>query len=129
MSFKKFDNDKLRYDLVPPKSLEKVVKILTLGSKKYNDNNWVKCDSLMRYYAAAQRHLNAWANNEDVDIESSETHLAHAACCLMFMMEIQDINKNADDRYKRPVNVDGITDEDIDNMYGEYIAGLKEGII
>jgi len=125
--FTKHDSDKLRYDLVPVKPLERIVEILTLGAKKYSDNNWVKCPSLMRYYAAAQRHLNAWASGEDLDVESNKTHLAHAACCLMFMMEIQDINANADDRYKRKFKThDGLTDADLNAMEKEHLDKSKK---
>ena len=39
-----------------------------------------------RYYDAAMRHLYAWFNGEPKDIETGESHLAHAICCLLFLL-------------------------------------------
>ena len=33
------------------------------------------------------RHLWAWKEGEQVDSESGKNHLAHAMCCLFFMLE------------------------------------------
>ena len=39
---RKFDGDKLRYDLIPPLALEEMVKVLTFGAQKYEPDNWQK---------------------------------------------------------------------------------------
>ena len=50
-------------------------------------NNWVNVpDAKTRYYDAAMRHLDAWHRGEVNDEESGLPHLAHAACCLLFVM-------------------------------------------
>ena len=83
---KKYDSDKLRYDLIDPKFEENLAKVLTFGAKKYGDNNWKKVTPLEdRYYAALRRHLSAWRQGELNDEESGQRHLAHAACCLYFL--------------------------------------------
>jgi hypothetical protein len=83
---KKHDKGKPRWDLLPLGLIEEVVKVLTFGSMKYNDNNWQGLDNANeRYYAAAMRHLVAWRNGEMKDSESGLSHLAHAACCLVFL--------------------------------------------
>jgi hypothetical protein len=95
-SGRKFDNDKLRYDLVPPLALEEMVKVLTFGAQKYDPDNWQKVpDSKRRYFAALQRHLWAWKQGETVDKESGIHHLAHAACCLYFLYE-HDVKYSVD---------------------------------
>lgn len=89
---KKFDQDKTRLDLVYPQFVENVGKVLTFGAKKYEPNNWQKVeDPVNRYYAAALRHLIAWREGEDKDPESGLSHLAHAACNLMFLQYFEDL--------------------------------------
>lgn len=83
----KFDQDKLRYDLVEPEFEEAVVEVLTYGAAKYAPNSWQKVpDAKNRYYAALRRHIAAWRKGEEIDQESGKSHLAHAACNLMFLM-------------------------------------------
>lgn len=83
----KFDQGKLRWDLIPMDCVEDVVKILTFGAQKYAPNNWqIVPDAKERYWAALMRHLVAYRKGELIDQESDESHLSHAACCLMFLM-------------------------------------------
>lgn len=97
-SFVKKDSGKLRYDLVPPKVVESLARVLTFGASKYAPNNWAKCEKRSRYIAALDRHLNAWKAGEDVDPETGDTHLAHALCCLAFLHEMDRVGLGEDDR-------------------------------
>ena len=84
----KFDQEKLRWDLLPMRPIQEVVGVLTYGARKYDDENWRKVDNQRsRYFAAAMRHIIAWWLGEDRDSESGYSHLAHALCCLIFLME------------------------------------------
>lgn len=84
----KYDQDKLRFDLMPPNAEEAVADVLTYGATKYAPNNWKKLDNLEeRYIAAALRHINAHRKGEPDDPESGRLHLAHAICGLMFIIE------------------------------------------
>ena len=84
---RKFDTGKLRWDLIPYGTLTQVVKVLTFGSLKYDDNNWQKVDNPRnRYYAAMMRHIDVWWHGERIDPESDIHHLAHAICCAMFLL-------------------------------------------
>lgn len=89
----KFDCDKTRMDLLMcgcAKSLEQVAKVLTFGAKKYDDDNWrLVPDAIKRYHAALHRHLNAYYQGEKTDKETGLSHLAHALCCLHFLMEFE----------------------------------------
>lgn len=83
----KDDSSKLRYSLLPNGTVNQVVQVLEFGSKKYADNNWQKVEnSRTRYYDAAMRHIDAWFNGDLKDAETGLHHLAHAICCLMFLM-------------------------------------------
>lgn len=84
----KFDQDKPRYHLMPRLAEQEVVAVLTYGAMKYDEHNWRKVSPLnARYYSAARRHMQAFLNGERCDPESGLHHLAHAACCVLFMLE------------------------------------------
>lgn len=83
----KHDSGKLDYTLVPWDGLEDVVKVLEFGAQKYSRDNWRKVENAdARYMAAAFRHLVAHQNGEVNDPESNLPHLAHAGCCILFML-------------------------------------------
>lgn len=87
----KYDKDKPRWDLLPYDTVGQVVDVLTFGAAKYADNNWKKVpDARRRYVAAAMRHFTAWIGGERKDQESNIHHLAHAICCLIFLLWLDD---------------------------------------
>lgn len=90
----KDDNGKRPWRLLPTKAVGLVVDVLGYGAylaprpdgtKGYGENNWQGIESL-RYYDAALRHLTAWKLGERLDSASGLPHLAHAACCILFML-------------------------------------------
>ena len=91
----KFDDGKLRYDLLPFSVIDELVNILTFGAAKYGDNNWQNVEGFdRRYFAAAMRHLSAYAQGEIFDKESEELHLSHALTNIMFLIWKIKENKN-----------------------------------
>ena len=95
---RKDDSEKLRYDLVPPYALEQLVKVFTMGAKKYADNNYRFGLAWSRVYAAIQRHLEGWRKGEEVDQESGVSHLAHAAWGCFALLEYSKMRTEFDDR-------------------------------
>lgn len=90
---RKYDLGKPRWVLLPFDSVEEIVKVLTFGARKYDDENWRRVpDAKRRYISALFRHLVLWLRGEDRDTETGLSHLAHAGCCLLFLMEL---TKNA----------------------------------
>ena len=83
----KHDKDKPRFDLVPAAALEEVARVLTAGAEKYSDRNWEKGMRWGRPFASAMRHLWAWWRGEDNDPETGLSHMAHAACCVLFLLQ------------------------------------------
>lgn len=78
---------KLRWELLPLREVEDIIKVLMLGAEKYDDFNWQHLDNLQeRYWAAGIRHMTAWKQGEKLDKESGENHLAHALCCMLFCL-------------------------------------------
>lgn len=94
----KHDTGKPRYDLIPPESLDAIAQGLTYGANKYGDRNWEGGLSYGRVFAACMRHLWAWWRCEAQDSESGLPHLAHAACCVMFLLAYEARGVGEDDR-------------------------------
>lgn len=94
----KKDENKIRMELLPPYSLEQIAKVFTFGAKKYDSWNYIngKGLSYSRVYGAALRHLNAWYKGELTDNETEESHLAHAGCCIMMLIELEKFKNNND---------------------------------
>lgn len=81
----KYDEGKLRYDLMSVQANEGLVRVLTFGANKYEPRNWERGIGFGRVFGAAMRHLWAWWRGEDYDPESGLHHLHHAACCIHFL--------------------------------------------
>lgn len=85
-NFKKADEGKLQWSLMPFEQLEDVVRVLMNGAKKYARDNWKKCDDINRYKDALMRHVVSYIKGEKNDPEDNLSHLAHAMCNCLFLM-------------------------------------------
>jgi hypothetical protein len=87
----KYDSDKPRFSLVPSASLRAIAQVLTYGAKKYPQaDNWKRVDNAReRYTDALLRHVYAWIDGEALDPESGLHHLAHAGCCVLFLLHFE----------------------------------------
>ncbi|WP_277268288.1 dATP/dGTP diphosphohydrolase domain-containing protein [Pantoea septica] len=91
MTGKKFDGGKPRISLVPLKQFWLVIDVLEFGARKYAEDNWKRvAGARVRYFDAAMRHISSWWNGEKADPETGLPHLAHAICCLLFLMWLDD---------------------------------------
>lgn len=102
MQGKKFDTEKVMLQLLPLDALEEVGKVLTFGAAKYGERNWESGIKYGRLFGAALRHLFSWFRGEDRDPETGLSGLAHAACCILFLLAyvIRGKGKVFDDRPK-----------------------------
>lgn len=96
----KHDQDKADMSLLSSTALLKVSQVMTFGKKKYSAHNWRGGFIWSRPLAASLRHVFAYLGGEDKDPETGISHLAHAVCCLMFVLEFEDTHKELDDRFK-----------------------------
>ena len=96
----KFDVDKLPLNLLSTEAMNQTAAVLAFGAQKYAAHNWRAGFAWSRPLAAAMRHLTAFNDGEDRDPESGLSHLAHAACCIMFLLEFEKTHPHLDDRYK-----------------------------
>lgn len=102
----KYDTEKARFDLLPWLALEAVAVVLRDGASKYSEHNWRKGIHWSRLLRAAIGHLGRVAIGENYDRETKLPHLAHAACCVLFLLEYYLVSRvtreydRLDNRYK-----------------------------
>ena len=99
MSGDKFDQAKPRMDLLDRAALEAIATVLTFGAQKYSAHNWRQGFVYSRLTAAALRHIHAFNDGEDLDPESGLPHIAHAGCCIMFLLNMVLTRPDMDDRH------------------------------
>lgn len=93
----KYDEDKPKFSLMKPDALMEMVAVLTYGAKKYSPDNWKHLENArQRYFDAANRHLWQWYGGEKKDPESGLHHLAHAMSSLMFLVQMDKEEEDAE---------------------------------
>lgn len=127
----RFNEGKLRYDLMHPVSNEGVAKILTMGSKKYAPRNWEKGMPWTSVVASLKRHLAEFEKGIDFDSESGEKHIDHIACNVHFLQAYYKIAPQFDDRPHSYLSGQRIG-LDIDDVLADWVpafckvAGIPE---
>lgn len=87
MNGDKHDNGKPRWSLLPCGTIAQILAVLEHGAQKYAVDNWMHVpDAERRYYDAAMRHIDAWLHGEKNDPDSGLPHIAHAVCCLLYIL-------------------------------------------
>lgn len=99
LSGKKFDDEKVDMDLLSPYALEKIAAVMTYGKQKYGRDNWRGGIVFSRLLAAVMRHINAYRKGETLDPETGLSHLSHASCGLMMLLEFEETRSELDDRF------------------------------
>ena len=75
-----YQDNKLRWDLLPIDIIEEIVKVYTKGAEKYKPNSWQLLENgTERYYAALIRHLVEWRKGNLIDEDTQCKHLAQVA--------------------------------------------------
>lgn len=100
--FKKFDQDKLDWSLLPIDATEAVLRVWHDGAAKYGKMNWVDNSSEVewtRYTNALDRHWNDFKRGKDLD-ESGHRELAHVAANVLMLLQYQIHRLGIDNRWK-----------------------------
>lgn len=86
----KADSGKPQLTLVPRQILFDIARVREYGAKKYGDpDNWKQVE-IQRYRDAAFRHFMAYLDDpQGNDEESGLPHLAHLACNIAFLCEME----------------------------------------
>ena len=97
---RKDDTGKIDWALLVPSVTEKILEVFMFGAGKYGRDNYKAGMDWSRVYSALMRHMTAWWDGEDLDPETSKSHLAHAGCCIMMLLYYVIFKKGKDDRFK-----------------------------
>lgn len=123
----RFNQGKLRYDLVHPKAHADMVDVLTYGATKYDSRNWENGFSWSSVIASLKRHLAAIEAGEDYDIGeggSGKLHIANLACNAHFLNAFYYDFPQGDDRPKKILKLPKIAldlDEVCFSFLGSYL--------
>lgn len=104
MSGTKYDQEKVRLDLIDAESIEGLAAVLTFGAKKYAAHNWRGGISNSRLLAAMLRHTFAIMRGEYTDPESGLPHIDHVGCCWMFLSNNLKNRPDLNDFYFQEIN-------------------------
>lgn len=96
----KYDGGKAPISLLSTEALNQIALVMDFGKRKYSAHNWRGGLAWSRVLDAALRHLLAFNAGEDLDPETKLSHLSHAGCCVMFLIEYLKTHPELDDRYK-----------------------------
>jgi hypothetical protein len=99
---KKDDTGKAPWSLFPWDAGELVVKVLQFGASNYGERNWENGLKYSRVHSALHRHIKSWwQDREDNDPQTGLPHLAHAGCCVLFLLSFHVRGRtDLDDRPK-----------------------------
>jgi len=80
----KFDEGKLRMDLIPPEAVTGLARALSHGAVVHGDRNWELGMDWSRPFASAQRHLWAFWGGDDWDESQfpKDRSIHHLECAL-----------------------------------------------
>lgn len=87
--------------LLPGTAMVEWARAQADGARKYGPYNWRekgKPVQAMTYVGAAQRHLAAFVDGEDVDPVSLVLHLAHAMACCAILIDAKACGNTIDNR-------------------------------
>lgn len=89
--------------VIPPRALRPVASVIAHGNEKYREADWLVRDS-RDDLRAALGHIFECLSGGDLDSSSGESHVAHAAARLLFVLERQergDVAQHAWRRFRR----------------------------
>jgi len=95
----KDDNEKPRYDLLPPEALEELARLYALGARKYADRNWEKGTRWGRFFAALMRHAWAFWRGQKLDPETGVHHMIAVAWNAIAIFTYDARGVGEDDRH------------------------------
>lgn len=121
----RFNEGKIRLDLLPPFAIQEVAKVFTMGANKYAERNWERGMAWSKVLASLERHILAYKQGEDYDPESGQLHAAHITANALFLTEYYRIYPEGDNRqhtFTQPRRI-GL---DIDDVLADFCGAYSE---
>lgn len=95
-----YDDGKAPLANLPTAGLRAIAAVQAYGHRKYGDFwNYRRGMEISRNLSCALRHIYAYLDGEDLDPESRENHLGHAACRIFFVLQNLKDGTAIDDRF------------------------------
>ena len=119
----RYNEGKLRYDLICPEQLKELARVYTIGAKKYGERNWQKGQAWSTVLASLERHIALFKQCQDNDIETGCQHMAHAMWNCGALISFAKFYPQGDDRAHRYLKIPRIgldVDETIANFVEAY---------
>lgn len=124
----RYNEGKIRYDLLEPYAIEQLAKVFTKGAEKYADNNWLQGLKWSNVTSSLKRHLAAFEQGEDFDKETQLLHIAHVAWNAMALVSNYKYHPDLDDRLNKHrytkkigLDIDGVL-ADFNGAINDYIG-------
>lgn len=116
----RYNQGKLRYDLLHPYAIEQLAKVFTRGAEKYAPRNWENGMSWTSVIASLKRHLAAFERGEEIDEETGLLHSAQIEWNAHVLTAYQKIYPQGDDRQHGYLNMPKIG-LDIDEVLCDWV--------
>lgn len=83
----KFSSGKPKWQYMAPlwPAMSEVVKVLSRGAEKYEENNWMEVDR-DEYIRAIMSHYSAYSSGERIDPDMGSNHMANLICSALFLL-------------------------------------------
>lgn len=120
---KRYNEGKVRIDLLPSYAIRQMAEVFTFGAIKYEPHNWTRGMPWSTVIASLKRHLLAHESGEDYDKETGLLHTAHIMANASFLTEYYKIYPQGDDRHIRYLNAPRIG-LDIDDVLCDFVGGF-----
>ena len=120
----RYNEGKLRYDLLHPAALKGITQVLTFGATKYAERNWERGLKWSNIISSLKRHLAAIERGEDYDSETSLLHVDHLQCNAHFLSAHYHIFPELDDRPLK--SFDKKVGLDLDGVLANFNKAAKE---
>ncbi len=75
----RYDDNKPRYDLIPPEAMDELALLYTIGAKKYAERNWERGMNWGKVFGSLMRHAWKWMRGQEYDEETGVHHMIHVA--------------------------------------------------
>jgi hypothetical protein len=117
----RYNEGKLRYDLLDPYAIQELVRVFTFGAKKYADHNWKKGMKWSKILASLKRHIAEFEMGTEIDPESKCHHMALAAWNALALVTYSQIYPQGDDRPHAYLNYPKVG-LDIDEVLCDWVG-------
>ena len=115
----RYNEGKVRAELLPSNALHRVAKVFTKGAEKYSPRNWESGMSWSTVLASLKRHLLDYEAGFDIDPDDGLPLIDKVATNALFLVEYSDTYPQGDDRQKKYLKVPKIA-LDIDEVIADW---------